>query len=466
MKMPTNIEADYLVVGAGAMGMAFVDTLISETDATVVIVDRHHQPGGHWNMAYPFVRLHQPSAGYGVNSRALGTDAIDRSGWNQGLYELATCGEVCGYFNQVMQQTLLPSGRVRYFPMCDYDGDGAFHSLVNGQSFQVVVNRRTVDSTHQRVTVPAMRAPDFEIAQGVACVPPGALTTLKGRHGHYTVIGAGKTGMDAGLWLLAQGVEPDAMTWITPRDSWVHDRAMAQPGPRFAAANAELFARQGQAVIEATSLDDLFDRLEACGYILRFDRAVRPTMYRCATVSQAEFAALKSIRDVVRLGRVKRIDADAIHLDHGVAPADRDTLYIDCTADGLARRPTLPVFDGAHITLQSVRPCQQVFSAAFIAHVEAAYADDKVKNDLCVPTPHPDRDVDLLENMIAHGRNAVRWNEDPALEAWLAGSRLDWLGKLSGPPLPAEPTARAEALEQRRQGVAFLAARLQQLLAE
>ena len=28
-----TIEADYLVVGAGAMGMAFVDTLITETDA-------------------------------------------------------------------------------------------------------------------------------------------------------------------------------------------------------------------------------------------------------------------------------------------------------------------------------------------------------------------------------------------------------------------------------------------------
>ena len=35
------------IVGAGAMGMAFVDTLISETDATVVLVDRNDQPGDH-----------------------------------------------------------------------------------------------------------------------------------------------------------------------------------------------------------------------------------------------------------------------------------------------------------------------------------------------------------------------------------------------------------------------------------
>ena len=69
-----TIEADYLVVGAGAKAMAFIDTLITETAATVVIIDRYGQPGGHWTTAYPFVRLHQPSAYYGVNSRPLGND--------------------------------------------------------------------------------------------------------------------------------------------------------------------------------------------------------------------------------------------------------------------------------------------------------------------------------------------------------------------------------------------------------
>jgi NADH dehydrogenase FAD-containing subunit len=35
-----TIEADYLVVGAGATGMAFIDTLVSDTHARVVLVDR------------------------------------------------------------------------------------------------------------------------------------------------------------------------------------------------------------------------------------------------------------------------------------------------------------------------------------------------------------------------------------------------------------------------------------------
>lgn len=114
--MAQIISVDYLVVGAGAMGMAFVDTLLSDTQATAAIVDRYHRPGGHWNLAYPFVRLHQPSSFYGVNSKTLGRGAIDKVGWNKGLQELATCDEISTYYSQAMEDHFLPSGRVQYFP--------------------------------------------------------------------------------------------------------------------------------------------------------------------------------------------------------------------------------------------------------------------------------------------------------------------------------------------------------------
>ena len=119
----TTLETDYLVVGAGAAGMAFTDELIADSDADVVMVDRRHRPGGHWNDAYPFVRLHQPSAFYGVNSRRLGTDVIDTTGPNAGCYPRASAGEICDYFERVLDETLLPSGRVRFFGMCDYVGE-------------------------------------------------------------------------------------------------------------------------------------------------------------------------------------------------------------------------------------------------------------------------------------------------------------------------------------------------------
>ena len=80
-----SIEADYVIVGAGAVGMAFADALLAASNATVAIVDRRHAPGGHWHDAYPFVRLHGPAAHYGVNSLPLAPERIDRGGWNDGL---------------------------------------------------------------------------------------------------------------------------------------------------------------------------------------------------------------------------------------------------------------------------------------------------------------------------------------------------------------------------------------------
>ena len=74
-----TVETDYLVVGAAAAGMAFTDALLTHSDATITIVDRGPSPGGHWLDAYPFVRLHQPSAFYGVDSVPLGLAGRPRS---------------------------------------------------------------------------------------------------------------------------------------------------------------------------------------------------------------------------------------------------------------------------------------------------------------------------------------------------------------------------------------------------
>ena len=126
MPRESSLETDYLVVGAGALGMAFVDALIDHCDADVVMVERRHRPGGHWLDAYPFVQLHQPSRFYGVDSTALGHDRFEPDGAEAGFYERASGAEICGYYDDVMRHRLLASGRVRFFPMCDYLGDRRF----------------------------------------------------------------------------------------------------------------------------------------------------------------------------------------------------------------------------------------------------------------------------------------------------------------------------------------------------
>ena len=420
-----KLQADYLVVGAGAMGMAFTDVLMTETEATVVMVDRRHQPGGHWNDAYPFVRLHQPSSFYGVNSRPLGSGAIDTDGWNKGLYELATNSEVCAYFGQVMQRQFLPSERVRYFPLCEYRGEGHFTSLASNEAWTVEAGK-IVDATYMDVSVPSVSPPPFAIDEGVRWAPLNALPKLAGQFERYVIVGAGKTGMDACLFLLAHGMDPACVSWIMPRDSWMLDRANIQPGREFADALNRGFAEQAQAIVEGASYRDVFERINAAGQLLRLDDEVWPTMYRCATVTGAELEQLRRIEDVVRLGHVQRIEQDAIVLDQGTVPTSPATLHVHCATDGLARRPVAPVFDGKVVTLQSLRTCQQVFSGAFTAHVEAAYGDDdEAKNRLCVPVPHPDSDVDFLRTTLGNFMNQLQWLQDEALMDWLRRSRLD-----------------------------------------
>ncbi|BBY22625.1 NAD(P)/FAD-dependent oxidoreductase [Mycobacterium stomatepiae] len=460
-----TIEADYLVIGAGAMGMAFLDTLVSETEASVVVVDRNDAPGGHWTAAYPFVRLHQPSVFYGVDSLRLGRDTIDQAGWNKGLYELATAGEVCGYYDHVMRQRLVSTDRVRYFPQSEYLGAGRFVTLA-GAEYAVHVACRIVDATYLRVEVPAMRPPPYRVAPGIACVPPNDLPS-RAAHERYVVVGAGKTGIDTCLWLLGRGVDPDRLTWIMPRDSWLLDRATMQPGAAFADRIKVGFIAQLRAIRDATSPDDLFARLEEAGSLLRIDPAARPTMSRCATVTQAELDGLRRIGDVVRRGHLLAIEDDTMVLEGGARRMDEGALYIDCTADGAEKRPATAIFEPGRITLQSVRGCQQIFSASLISHVEAAYPDDATKNELCVPLPHPDTDLDWLRIALADYSNQLRWFDDPDLTAWLSSSRLDLFGHLVGqllPPASTKPRVRDRLLGIAKSVLAATADKLDELI--
>lgn len=417
-------ECDYLIVGGGAMGMAFADVLLAETGANVLMADRRGRPGGHWNDAYPFVRLHQPSRFYGVPSRPLGSGERDATGWNRGLFELASGADVLAYFDAVLHRQFLPTGRFEFSAMTVHVGDGRLRSLVTGEE-RTVKARKIVDATWMNVNVPATRPPAYAVEDGARVVPPNAMAALSSAPAGFVVIGAGKTAMDSILWLLGRDVGPDRIRWVMPRDSWMLDRAQVQPGADFFEASIGRVLANLEAVIEAGSVPELFALLDARGSLLRLDPSVEPTMYRCATVSRAELEQLRRVKNVVRMGRVQRVGRDRIELDGGVLATSPDTVHVDCTADGLERRPVRPVFEGPRITLQSVRTCQQVFSAAFLGHLEATGRSDDEKNALAVPVPHPDSHHDWLRNELADLRNGERWNSDPELLQWLSGCRLD-----------------------------------------
>jgi hypothetical protein len=155
---------------------------------------------------------------------------------------------------------------------------------------------------------------------------------------------------------------------------------------------------------------------------------VRPTKFSGATISAFEVQMLGTIKDIIRKGHVRRIERDAIVFDETSVQAAADVVYIDCTASAFVSRPTVPVFDGDRIMVQLVRNGQTCLSAAFIAHVEAAYHDEAEKNELCAPVRLPSADLDWARWTLADLRNARRWDADKELRRWVLEHRLSGAG--------------------------------------
>jgi hypothetical protein len=459
------LEVDYLIIGAGAAGLGFADVLVAETQATVAIVDMRAAPGGHWNDAYPFVHLHHPSHYYGAHSRPLGDKSVQRDGLNKGLLHMASGAELVAYYDDIMERHLLASGRVQYFPMSRMDGNDTITSLLTGAQRVVKVRKKIVDGTMAGTTVPSTHIRPFSVGEGIRCIPLNDLPRVKQPPtGGYCVIGSGKTGMDACTWLLDKGVAPDQIRWIMPRDAWWIDRGTAQFTEAYFDASVGNIAAQMEALEQATSIEELFRRLEACGGLLRLDPAVTPTMFHGATVARSELAALRTIKDVVRLGRVKSISAGEIVLTNGILPARAETLYVDCSAAGFAVRPVELVFQPGRIALQMLKSFQPTFSAALIAHVESAYPDDAAKNALCVPVPSPKHANDWLRMMAASMRNQNAWAGTPELMAWILSCRLDPMTALMRNVQPSD-TAKVALLRRSRQAVRPAVANLRTLMA-
>lgn len=460
-----QLETDYLIIGSGAVGMAFADVLLAETDANILIVDKHHKPGGHWNDAYSFVTLHQPSSFYGVSSSELSKGNHDEVGLNKGLAELASGAEVMAYFDQVMKHTFLPSGRVQYFPMCEYKGGGKFDSMLSDKQYQVKVNKKVIDGTYFKTSVPSTHTPSFKVADGVQFAPLNDLPSLVEPRDGYVIVGGGKTGIDAVLWLLENQIDPDDITWIMPRDGWWIDRKNTQPSREFFIDTIGAQATQAEAVAAAENVDDLFNRLEKGGVLMRLDESVKPQMFHGATVSRDELAQLRRIKNVVRKGRVTSIESDKIHFGNESIDTTVNTMHVDCSARAVPVTETYDVFQGNKVVVQTVRSYQPVFSAAFIAHIEASYDDEALKNELCQVVPLPNHDTDWLLGTAAQMRNQMRWSQEPGIRDWLMTNRLDGFTKLVQPSDETTPD-QLEVLMRLKTAAPKAGANLPKLMAE
>lgn len=460
------IEVDYLIVGAGAMGMAFADIILSESDKTVLIVDMHQKPGGHWNDAYPFVTLHQPSAYYGVSSKELSKGIIDTIGLNKGLQDLASGPEIMAYFDEVMRYQFLPTGRVTYLPMCKYEGDGKITALTSDKTYSVKAREKIVDATWLKTTVPSTHTPNFDVADGVKFMPLNDLPKVTDQPSRYVIIGGGKTGIDAVTWLLENHVDPDQIHWVRPRDAWLMRRELVQPDGQFFEATMGAQAAQMEAIAMSESIDDMFNRLESAGIFTRIDPDVRPSMMHGATISDLELEQLRRVKNVIRNRRISRIEPNQILLDNGESlDSDPDTLFVDCSACAVGNSEETTIFAGDTIRLQTVRTVQPVFSAAFIAHIELTRETEEEKNRLCTVVPLPNHDTDWIRMQAAFMMNQYNWSQEKDLRKWLLDNRLDGYSQLvSG--IEEHETDKLAIMKRMRDYAVPSVMKLQQYVAE
>jgi hypothetical protein len=440
----TVLETDYLVVGAGAAGMAFTDALVDHADVRVVLVDRRHAAGGHWLDAYPFVRLHQASAFYGVASTLLGGGRVQTEGPEAGLHERATAPEICAYYDRVLQERLVGSGRVTFLPGVDHVGDGRLVSLLTGEATEVRVRRRIVDARYLSPQIPSLTPAPFGVADGVHVVPVNELVTVGGAPSQYVVVGSGKTATDACVWLLGNGVDPGAICWVRPRDPWMHNRAVVQPDPAvFIGMAADVL----EAASAALSPDDLFLRLEDAGIMLRVDPTVTPTMAKAPTLAQWELDLLRTVEHVVRLGHVRVVEPGRLVLTDGEVPIARDAVVVHCAAAGLQYRPLVPVWAPGSMTLQPIRSGFPCFGAALAGYVEATVDGDEEKNRLCPPSPYPDTPHSWIAMQVLGTRASASFGSDPGIKTWADGVALN--PARTPPELSASP-GLTEALQRFR----------------
>ena len=413
--MAGTLDVDYLVVGAGASGMAFTDALIDHADVRVALVDRRHSVGGHWLDAYPFVRLHQSSTFYGVPSTLLGGNRVQQRGPEAGLHERATGPEICTYYDRVLTDRMLESDRVQFLANCDYVGERQIVSLVSGARFEVPDRCRIVDARYLAPEIPADTPPPFEVADDARVLPVNALARLEETPSQFVVVGSGKTGTDAIVWLLGRGVDPDAICWVRPRDPWMLNRAVVQPDPAvFQGMVADIMG----AAAEAASLDEVFLRLEEAGVMLRIDRAVTPTMARAPTLGTWELDLLRTIENVVRLGHIRRVDRGQVTLDHGSVATAPDALVVHCAASGVQNPPLVPIWRPSAITVQPVRAGFPCFGAAVSGYVEATRADDDEKNRLCPPSRYGNSLTDWAAMNVRGTRASLSFMSEPDIKDW------------------------------------------------
>jgi len=386
-----KLDCDYLVVGAGAASLAFIDTLLLQLpSAKIVVIDKKPCPGGHWVDDYDFVHLHQPSVVYGIESEQL------EGNW---LYLLlrkmtipwhhrASKQEILSYYKKFVDRKV-KEGQIVYYPNCEYDFDQdisngvhQFSSLDGQEKYSVKVNVKLVNGVLGECKIPSQCPLQFPVDKDVNVLTPNDIYTAFNTKDQstlskkYVVLGCGKTGMDTIVYLQeTMKIKPDDITWVIPNDVWMIARGEGHPW-----AMPEALLKHNGDEEKARAY------LEEKGILVRLDKNVQPTRFRFPVIGKEELKLMRKIKNLVRKGRVTSIRLKNNKIDIGfgenqepytLPESANDYAFVHCTSPGPENDVSEEMVDKLFVSEKELRlhllfPPPITASLACLAFLEAA----------------------------------------------------------------------------------------------
>ena len=179
------------------------------------------------------------------------------------------------------------------------------------------------------------------------------------------------------------------------------------------------------AATDASSLDDLFLRLEDRGVMLRVDPAVFPTMAKTPTLGVWELELLRRVERVVRHGHLRSVARGELAFADTTVPVASDALVVHCAASGLQYPPMVPLWGPDAIRLQTIRVGFPCFGAALAGYVEATRDDDRERNRLCPPNLYGNSAAEWARMQSRGTIAAATFGAEPDIAAWANACALN-----------------------------------------
>mmetsp|Transcript_8464 Transcript_8464/g.10702 ORF Transcript_8464/g.10702 Transcript_8464/m.10702 type:complete len:367 (-) Transcript_8464:166-1266(-) len=259
-----------------------------------------------------------------------------------------------------------------------------------------------------------MRKIPFPIHESVIAKPVNGLTEeiKSGKFEKYLVIGAGKTGIDAIVHLLQNNIDPDCISWIISRDVWYIIRDKNFPTSDIDCQSGVYYKWITKSLLDpffkADSIIDYYVNMEKHGSFARLDPNLPyPKVFKGPTIDTDELKMIRSISNVVRLGRVTSITNEEVVLQAGRIPfSSEDTLVVDCMAFDFYGYHDIgrdfKIFRSNSIHLG---PPTHVFNpsltSSILGYLESKFHDDDAKNRFCYfPYRKYDQEEDCFEYFV------------------------------------------------------------------